>query len=199
VVWRKGTTELRLVLSRDAGNSWQRVGGKQAWLPPSPEEHGYDRLVFASDPVRVGDELWFYYSAWDGDHLVYNVDGSTYYKDGFLRRVRTARATLRWDGYMSLDAGPDGGEVVTKPVRFAGEELLVNVQATGGELRAELLDEDDRPIPGYRLGDSLPLAGDGIALKVRWCNRQPVATIAGKAVRVRFVLKNAALYSYQFR
>ena len=33
VVWRKGTTELRLVMSRDAGRTWQRVGGKQVWLP----------------------------------------------------------------------------------------------------------------------------------------------------------------------
>src|SRR6185503_8733609 len=31
-VWRKGTTELRLVVSRDAGRSWQRVGEKQTWL-----------------------------------------------------------------------------------------------------------------------------------------------------------------------
>jgi hypothetical protein len=199
VVWRKGLTELRLVVSRDAGNSWQRVSGKQAWLSPSRDEHGYDRLVFASRPVRVGDELWFYYSAWDGDHLVYNFDGSTYYPDGFLRRVRTARATLRWDGYLSCDAGRDGGALVTKLVTFTGDELVVNVQAAGGELKAELLDENERPLPGFGLEDALPVTGDGIELKVRWRGQASVASVAGKAVRVRFALKNAALYSYQFR
>ena len=53
-VWRKGTTELRLVLSRDAGKTWKRVCDKAVWLPCSQEPHGYDRLVFAQYPIRVG-------------------------------------------------------------------------------------------------------------------------------------------------
>ena len=96
-----------------------------AWIPHHTEEHGFDRLVFPGTPVRVGNELWLYYCAWDGDHLNWNRDGTTYYKDR-TRIERTALATLRWDGFVSLDAGDRPAELVTKPLRFQGK-------ATGSE------------------------------------------------------------------
>lgn len=198
VVWRRGTTELRLVMSRDAGASWHRVGGKQTWMPHHEEDRGYDRLVFAHYPIRVGDELWLYYSAWNGDHLVYNYDGSLFYKDGYLRRAQTARATLRWDGYMSLDADAQEGEVVTKPVVFQGTKLIVNAAAKDGELRAELRDEGGKPIPGFRAADAVPFRGDAVSATIRWKTKKSLATLAGRPVRVSFRLKRCSLYSYRF-
>ncbi len=198
-VWRKGLTELRLVMSRDAGKTWQRVGGKQVWMTHGNEEHGYDRLVFGHYPIRVGDELWMYFSAWNGDHLAYNYDGSLYYKEGFLRTVTTARATWRWDGYMSLDAGARGGELVTKPLVFDGTGLAVNFEARGGELRAELQDVVGKAIPGYSSADCVPVRGDGVALDVRWRGHDDVGSLAGKTVRAVFRFKDGSLYSYQFR
>jgi hypothetical protein len=195
-VWRKGTTELRLVISRDAGRSWQRVGERQVWLPHHRDPHGFDRLVFGATPVRVKDELWFYYPAWDGDHLSFNKDGSLY-EPGFLRTNRTARATLRVDGYVSLDAGKTAGEVVTKPLTFAGRLLVVNANVSQGELRAELQDASGKPVPGWRLEDSVPIARDGLALPVRWRGK-PDAEKPAVPVRVRFVLTNASLYSFRF-
>lgn len=196
-VWRKGTTEVRLVLSRDAGKSWRRVGGKEAWLPHSADEHGYDRLAFAACPVHVGDELWLYYSAWDGDHLVFNRDGSLY-EPGFVRTGRTARATLRRDGYVSLDAGKDGGRLVTKPLRFAGGKLVVNLAAPNGTLRAELQDASGRPLPGFRAADCEAVTGDGVALPVRWRGKSDVRELAGRTVRLRLELINGSLYAFQF-
>ncbi|MFN0170907.1 MAG: hypothetical protein ACKV22_31200 [Bryobacteraceae bacterium] len=192
IVWRKGLTALRLVISRDAGNSWQRVGGMKEWLSPHREEHGYDRLVFGQYPIRVGDELWLYYTAWDGDHLVYNFDGSTYYKDGFLRKTRIARATLRWNGYMSLDGS---GEVVSKPLVFAGNSLAVNAR---GEVRAELQGLDGKPIPGFSVKDCIPAKGDGVSLPIRW-KKADLSEWSGKPVRLRLVTKSASLYSFQFQ
>ncbi|MCX6621333.1 MAG: hypothetical protein NTY38_09670, partial [Acidobacteria bacterium] len=198
VVWRKGTTELRLVLSRDAGRTWQRVGGKQTWLPHHTEDRGYDRLAFAHYPIRVGDELWLYYSGWNGDHLVYKFDGSLFYDDGYIRRPRTARATLRWDGYLSLDAAGETGEAVTRPVVFRGSRLTVNAAAKAGELRVELRDADDKPLPGFAAADSVPFQGDGVSAPVRWRGNRTVAKLAGRTVRVAFRLKNASLYGYRF-
>jgi hypothetical protein len=198
VVWRKGTTELRLVMSRDAGRTWQRVGGKQVWLQHGEEEHSYDRLVFAQKPLRVCDELWQYYTVYDGDHLVYKFDGSLYYDDGFLRKGRIARATWRWNGYMSVDAGADGGEVVSKPVVFQGNQLRVNLQAPRGELRAELRDAAGKPMRGFTFADSMPVSGDGLALLVKWHGSIGLDKISGTPVRLAFRLRNAALYSYQF-
>lgn len=196
-VWRKGTTELRLVVSRDAGNTWQRVGGKQVWLPCSALSHGFDRLVFAAPPVEVGDEFWFYYPAWDGDHLVFNRDGSLY-EPGYLRMARTGLATLRRDGYLSLDAGADTGSLLTRTIRIEGDRLEVNLQAPKGWLRAELADEAGKPIPGFTLTECAPVKGEGVSLPVRWKGGADLKRLAGKPVHVRFQLSDASLYAFRF-
>lgn len=195
-VWRKGTTEVRLVTSRDAGRSWRRVCGKQVWLPCHPEDNGYDRLVFAANPVDIGDETWFYYSCWDGDHLCFNRDGSTFYRDR-MRINRTARAVLRRDGYVSLDAR-GAGTLVTKPLRFEGSRLLVNVAAPQGLLQVELRDDSDRPLPGFSAEECRPLTGNGVDLPVRWGEGPVALPAAGTPVRLAFHLQNAALYGFRF-
>jgi hypothetical protein len=196
-VWRKGTTELRLVASRDAGKTWQRVGGKQVWIPHHHEEDGYDRLVFCGSPVRVGDELWLYYSCWDGDHLVWNLDGTTYYKDR-TRIGRVARATLRWDGYVSVDASKQTGALLTRPFRFNGEKLTVNLRAPMGELKAELLDPAGTVLPGFALADCTPVHGDGLELPITFTGGGRLKQWSGKPVRLRFQLTDASLYSFRF-
>lgn len=196
-VWRKGTLEQRLVISRDAGRSWQRVGDKEVWLPHHEDPHGYDRLAFGALPVRVGDEVWYYYSCWDGEHLIFNKDGSLF-EPGFIRRGRTARATLRLDGHISLDAGPDGGEVVSRPLVFEGKQLIVNAHAPQGEIKVELQDESGQSLPGFGLSECLGVRGDGVALGVGWRDSPDVGKLAGKPVRVRLVAKDAAVYSFTF-
>jgi hypothetical protein len=198
-VWRKGLTELRLLTSRDAGRTWQRVCGRDVWLPHHEDDAGFDRLVFSAAPLEVGDELRFYYPCFDGDHLVFNKDGSTFYKDR-TRIGRTALATLRLDGYASLDAGGSGGELVTKLLRFEGKQLVVNASTSGGkgELRVEILHADGRPVAGYSAADCLPLRGDGVRQAVTWRERKDVAELAGKALQLRIVLKDAAAYGFAF-
>jgi hypothetical protein len=196
-VWRKGTTELRLVISRDAGRSWQRVGGQQVWLACHDDPRGYDRLVFSTYPVRVGDEAWFYYCAWNGDHLVFQRDGSLF-EPGFLRTHRTARATLRWDGYVSLDAKNSTGTLVTRPLRFDGDRLVVNLHAPEGKLDVELQDETGQPLDGFTAGDTAPVTGDGVELPVRWRGGDDLAALRGRPVRLRLDVTNGSLYGFRF-
>ena len=42
------------------------------------------------------------------------------------------------------------------------------------------------------------IVGDSVEHTVRWKNRTAVKTIAGRPVRVRFVLKDADIFSFQF-
>lgn len=196
-VWRKGTTELRLVLSRDAGKSWQRVGGKQIWLPHSKEKYGYDRLVFPGSPVRVGDELWLYYNAYDGDHLIWNRDGTLFDKQRPSRIGRVALATMRWDGYVSLDASGETGKLITKLLRFKGDKLWVNLDASKGALKVELQDENGQAIPGFALEDCQPVQENGINLSVSW-QKGKLSKLAGRAIRVRFEIENASLFAFGF-
>lgn len=53
----------------------------------------------------------------------------------------TGLVTLRRDGFASLDAGPEQGMLSTRPVRFSGSRLFVNVDCPNGELRVEVVDE----------------------------------------------------------
>src|SRR6185436_4938764 len=134
---------------------------QQTWLPHHSNDNGYDRLVFTGSPVRVGDELWLYYSCWDGDHLVWNRDGTTFYK-GRTRIARTARAVLRWDGFVGLNA-ESLGELVTKPLVPASSQLAVNAAATKGSVRVELQSEGGKPLHGYSLRDCQRLKGNDVS------------------------------------
>jgi hypothetical protein len=197
-VWRKGTTEMRLIASRDAGRSWSRVGGKTPWIPFHTDEDGYDRLVFTGSPVRVGDELWLYYGCWDGDHLVWNRDGTTYYKDR-ARIGRTARAVSRWNGFASLRARGTAGRVVTRPLLLAGDRLRINAAARGGAVRVEIVGPDGNSVPGHAAADCAACGGDGIAQTVRWSSGERLsAALRGIPVRLRFELDNADLFGFEF-
>jgi len=109
------------------------------------------------------------------------------------------RFTLRTDGFASVHAGADVGEMVTHPLRFSGGQLLVNLSTSaGGSLRVEMQDESGQPIPGFTLKECKPLVGDSIEMPVRWGKSADLAHLAGKAVRLRFVLQEADLFALRF-
>ena len=196
-VWRKGFTELRLMTSRDAGATWQRVGGNQVWLPHHGEENGFDRMLYVGCFVPIKDTLHFYYPAWDGEHLTFKRNGEPYYSNR-MRIGRTALATLRRDGFVSLDAGAETGSCTTRILRFDGKELTVNATARRGKLRAELQTASGRPLEGFSIADCEPVRGDGVSLPVRWRGAEAIAAHAGKPIRVRFDLQEASLFAFQF-
>jgi hypothetical protein len=197
-VWRKGTTELRLIASRDAGKTWSRVGGRTPWIPFHPEDAGYDRLVFAGSPVRVGDELWLYYACWDGDHLVWNRDGTTYYQDR-TRINRTARAVLRWNGFSGLEARQTPGRLTTRPLVPPGERLRVNAAAGRGSVRVGVTGTDGRVVPGYALADCRVLAGEGVEQAVAWRGGAALPPEAARGpVRLEFEIQDAELFGFEF-
>jgi hypothetical protein len=114
--------------------------------------------------------------------------------------ARLRRATLRTDGFVSVNAPYSGGELVTKPLVFDGSELVINFSTSAvGSLRAELQDDSGHALEGYRASQSVEIYGDQIERVVAWQEGSDVSYLAGKPVRVRFVMKDADLYSIQFR
>lgn len=109
------------------------------------------------------------------------------------------RYTLRLDGFASLNASLKGGIALSKPLVFEGERLEVNFSTSaGGSLRAEIQDADGKPVPGFALDDCHLQYGDQIDRVVSWKSGSDVGQLAGKPVRLRFELKDADLYSFQF-
>jgi hypothetical protein len=97
---------------------------------------------------------------------------------------------LRRDGFVSLDAGGEPGTLLTKPFVLAGTTLHVNVDAKAGELNVTVLDAD-----GRILAVSEPVTGDQPRALIRWKSGN-LDPIRGKAVSLRFSLRNVRLYSY---
>jgi len=106
--------------------------------------------------------------------------------------------SLRLDGFTSVRGDYDGGEMLTRPLKFDGSALYLNVATSAaGSVRVEVQDEAGGPLPGFALGDCRAIVGNEIERAVEW-NGAGVGTLVGKTVRVRFVLKDADLYSMRF-
>jgi hypothetical protein len=109
------------------------------------------------------------------------------------------RFVLRTDGFASVHAGADAGEMATHPLRFSGQKLVVNYSTSaGGTLRVELQDANGKALPGLTLAECRNLVGDAIEQTVTWAKRSDLSTLAGTTVRLRFVMQEADLYSLRF-
>ena len=126
---------------------------------------------------------------------------SLYFMEHYRRpSIRLRRGALRTDGFVSVNAPYVGGELLTKPLIFEGDRLVVNyATSVAGDLRVEIQDTDGKPIDGYRLSECVEIFGDEIERVVRWKNGADVGSLAGRAVRLRFVMAAADLYAIQFR
>ena len=83
---------------------------------------------------------------------------------------------------------------------FDGKELLVNFSTSVvGSIRVEIQDADGKPIPGYGLAESEEVFGDELDRVVRWKSGSDLSKLAGRPVRLRFVLHDADLYAIRFR
>lgn len=110
------------------------------------------------------------------------------------------RFVLRTDGFASVHAGADAGELRTRPLKFTGKQLVLNyATSAGGRVAVEIQDTKGSAIPGFALADCRELVGDSIEQIVTWKGGSDLAGVSGQAVRLRFVLQEADLYSLRFR
>ncbi|MBP86599.1 MAG: hypothetical protein CMJ64_07785 [Planctomycetaceae bacterium] len=116
---------------------------------------------------------------------------------GGQRHLR--RLKLRTDGFVSLRASHKGGELITKPITFSGAKLILNYSTSAiGSVRVELQSTAGEPIPGFTLDQCQELVGDTISHAVQWRRGKQLDQLSGELIRLRFVLQDADLYSFQF-
>lgn len=186
-------TDLMTGFSRD-GFHWSRPD-RTAFIPASRTPDSWDRGYLQSAGgicVVVGDKLWFYYGGFRGDPNNLNKG----WKNGMYSDASTGIATLRRDGFVSLNAKDAAGTVETRPVTFSGKYLFVNVDCPKGELRAEVLDEKGQVIEPFSLANCIPISADSTLQRVKWKGGESLASLAKRPVRFRFQLTNGALYSF---
>lgn len=171
--------DVQLGFSRD-GFHWHRPF-REAVIPVSGRadtwNYGNVQSVGGGCLV-VGDRLYFYASGRNATE------------------ESTGLAFMRRDGFASMEAGATEGTLTTRPLRFRGKHLFVNVAAQAGMLRAELLDDNGAPVPPFTAVKCAPLSCDSTKAMVRWKGAGDLSALTGRAVRLRFHLKNGSLYAF---
>ena len=116
------------------------------------------------------------------------------------------RFAIRTDGFVSIHADYQGGQFVTRPLLFKGNSLFLNyATSAAGNIQIEILNADGSPFPGYRLEESPIIYGDEINGRVEWnrpfgkTDSNPLGGISRGPIRLRFVMKDADLYSFWFK
>jgi hypothetical protein len=181
--------DLELAYSRD-GFHWDRPD-RTPFLASTRREGDWDRAYLHSGVgicCVTGDKLWFYYSGWSG---ISPALGGDMYAGG-----STGVAFLRRDGFASMNAAGAPGLLTTRTITFKGRYLFVNVNAPKGELRAEVLGEDGKPIAPYTMENSMPLHGDSTRQRMAWKGADDLGVLAEKRVKIRFQLTNGELYAF---
>lgn len=185
-----GPLEIHFAISRD-GIHWHRPdrrplirNGESDW------DAGYAYAV--AGLVQREKETWLYYAVAPYTHGDYDAA-----KDRYAGTI--TRAVFRRDGFVSAEAGIPGGEFTGPVLRFRGRHLYLNVRTgAGGHVRVAVLDSSGAALPGLSVWDCEPINGNYFDVRVKWRDGK-LEKWQGTPVRLRFLMRDASLYSFQFR
>lgn len=183
----EGIGATALAISRD-GRSWHRF--REPFLDRNPESGTWDRaMTWASDVLPVGDDLYVYYGGYKSGHKTDSKTG---------RQIGVA--IMKRDRYMSLASGQWGGEMITKPFKFAGDKLVLNVDtSSGGRAWVELRDGDNNTFEGYRFEECDPIESvDSLEFTVTWNGKSNLSKLQGQPIRLALRLQRGEVFTFQF-
>jgi len=206
-----GSLDARFAASRD-GILWKRydrrsfveLGMKHEWDSSSIY------MAYGVVPSVNESEMFMYYY---GSNTLHGWDREDQHRERNKRILRRAggapetevhgisRLVIRRDGFVSMKADYTGGRFLTPLLSFTGDELVLNVNTSAvGQVQVEILDENNKPIPGYTLEDCDQIyTANEINRVVKWNGKNTVAKLTGKPIRLCFVMRDADLYAFQFR
>ena len=188
---RYGTalTEGLLMASRD-GVHFDRWN--EAFLRPGPQRPdtwNYGHQFIAWHAVETKSDL----PGAASEISLYASEGAWTGSSNAMRRY-----TLRLDGFVSVNAPWKGGELITRTLKFDGRKLAINfATSAAGSVQVEIQHPNGTVVPGFGLNDCRELFGDSVDRTVTWQGGPDVSKLSGNALRLRFVLKDADLYSFQ--
>lgn len=172
-----------LVLSHD-GKSFART--HQPLIAPGSWDSG--QAWATPDWVEVGDEWWVtYHGANSAPNVA--IPKETTWGIGL--------AKIRKEGFVSLSTPEVGGVIITRLLKWPGGNLLVNCDASRGEMRVRISDKDRHAFDGFNYADCAPFTGNSIAQRVEW-NGRGLDGLKNREIRLEFYFaKSADLYSFR--
>jgi len=90
--------------------------------------------------------------------------------------------------------------MLTRMFTFEGARLILNIStAAAGSLYVEITGPDGKALPGFEASNCMPVIGDAIEYNVRWKGDPDLGALAGRPVRLKFLMTECDLYSMQFK
>ena len=184
--------------------------GSGFWITP-PSSRGGDEscdqfdIETTNQPLVIGDELWLYYGGMNVHHDRWIYGGAEGLNLPEALNPSLAQnghhlclATLRRDGYVSLDATVRNGRVGTKPLFSTGTHLYINGRChRDGFIEVEIMDGWNNVWEKHSRQNCETFTGDRVRHRVDWPGGNRVNELPG-AVKLWFYLRNAELYGFQF-
>ena len=174
-----------------ADRDWRQAVERATFIPYGAFKKDWDwgTIYPHHPPLVVGDEIRFYYTGIASRHW------DSYHGDP-TDTSAIGLATLRLDGFVSVDAGAEEGTLTTRPLVFIGDALEVNAIADGGSIAVEAVDLDGNPIEGFARVDCEPVTGDAVQHLLRWKGSSDAHLLQAHPIQLKFHIQNAKLFSF---
>ncbi|MCB1088206.1 MAG: hypothetical protein KDM63_14245 [Verrucomicrobiae bacterium] len=172
--WNKGVAvDLGLILTDDGIHFREPIPDHRVISRGAEGEWDSIALLQGHAFANEGDRTLMWYSHWD--------------TGGKLQNMEIGLATMRRDGFAYLSRKVEGSpsHFVTAPFRTSGESVVrINVDGVSelAPLTVELLDDSDRPVPGFSGDQSAKVSRSGTRTEVTWS--QPVPENRNLALKV---------------
>ncbi len=185
--WDRVDTELAISADTVA---WRRICPGQPLIPRgagSYPDGEYDcGCVYAAAPIVHGDKILLYYGGSNGLH--------NNWREGSFNLASLPRD--RFAGYRPLDKR-GRALLTTTTLRLTDAEITLNAEIeTGGLIRAAVMDDEGAALPGFDVGDCLPVrAGQGgLRLPLGWRERA-TAELKGQPISLLLEFEAAKTYA----
>jgi hypothetical protein len=182
-----------LAYSRD-GLNWRRADGRAAVLPRGGEGAWDSHWVVPTlnPPIPWGDRV-----------LIPYVGASTKHGSGARHRRGIGLASIRRDGWVSLEAGRTEGVLVTKALPAEKPMALeLNADVYSGWFAVEVISavpaRQHEPVPGYEAAKSRVEKLDVVRRSIAWGDKTVVAPVEGGKCHLRITAYQGSLFSFRW-
>ncbi len=197
----------QLMWSRD-GFEWERLPERQSFIENGKPGEWDCGSIGRQSIVPDGDRIRIYYG------LGGNTPQGYYGQEGEeeISRFRgTGLAFIGKDRFIGLQAGPEGGYLLTRQFILDGDKVEINclsqvknpVPNLGSLIKAELLQTPDdhfaaNPYTGFSMNecDSITVK-DAFHQTISWKEKSDLSSLQGKPVYIRFYIRNSNLYTFR--
>ena len=141
-----------------------------------------------SPPLTIGRNVSFYEQGISRPHFEYDA----------LLNSGLVLTTTRRDSFVSINAEAEG-VLTTRRFVAIGDTLVLNAEATNGEIRVEAIDALGRVIKGFSKDDCRPITGDNTKHVVSWGDSTNCHSLQARPIQLRIHMTRAKLFSFEFR